>query len=48
MKIETRPKPLARRFEISNVKLFTSFFSAIELTIPEIAAIEKTMAKIIR
>jgi hypothetical protein len=48
MKTEIMPKPLARRFEISKVKLFTSFFSAIALTIPEIAAIEKTMAKIIK
>lgn len=48
MKTETIPKPLARRFEISKVKLFTSFFSAIELTIPEIIAIEKTIAKIIK
>ena len=48
MKIETRPKPLARRFEISKVKLFASFFSTITLTITEIIAIEKTIAKIIR
>lgn len=48
MKTETMPKPLARRFDTSKVKLFTSFFSAIALTIPEIAAIEKTIAKIIK
>jgi hypothetical protein len=48
MKTETMPKPLARRFEISKVKLFTSFFSAITLTIPETIAIEKTIAKIIK
>jgi hypothetical protein len=48
MKTETMPKPLARRFDISKVKLFASFFSAIALTIPETIAIEKTIAKIIR
>lgn len=48
MKTETIPNPLARRFEISKVKLFLSFFSAITLIIPEIIAIEKTIAKIIK
>lgn len=48
MKTDTIPKPLARRFDNSKVKLFESFFSAITLMIPEIAAIEKTIAKIIR
>lgn len=48
MKTDTIPKPLARRFDISKVKLFESFFLAITLTITEIMAIEKTIAKIIR
>lgn len=48
MKIDTIPKNLARRSEISNTKPSMSFFSAITLTIPEMIAIEKTIAKIIR
>jgi hypothetical protein len=48
MKNEIIPNPFAQMLEISKVKLFTSFFSAITLTIPEIIAIEKTIAKIIR
>ena len=48
MKTETIPKNLARRLEISNVKLSMFFFSTITLTIPEIVAIERTIAKIIR
>ena len=48
MKTETIPKPLARRYEISKEKLFESFFPTIALTIPEIIAIEETIAKITR
>ena len=48
MKAETIPNPFAQMLEISTVELFASFFSTITLTITEIIAIEKTIAKIIR
>lgn len=48
MKTEIIPKTFAKIFDNSKMKLFTSFFSATTLTIPEINAIEKMIAKIIR
>lgn len=48
MKTEIIPNPFITRLEISNVKQFLFFFSEIELITHEIAAIEKTIEKIIR